>query len=200
MRSTSSGFTTRSRPKVMVSVTGLGTQGWGQCCRHAPEASGAKASPLEEMLVREVHPYVFLSFLNISLMVPKDGQCAIYSCMIKGVPDEALDGHDAYLCGTLRLQLSLSSQVLVQLPIQVGAPTGRGTPAKRTDFPVASLRLRRDVPENLFSRWRSTLLRVKGKPRCGDLALSPASQRQPSDSRGRRCRVWGVVMSGLNLR
>ena len=59
-----------------------------------PEASGAEASPLEGMLVREFHSYVFLSLFAISLMVPKGwlGGLLLYD---DGVHDEALDGQDA---------------------------------------------------------------------------------------------------------
>ena len=62
---TSSGAITCSRSKEMVSVMGLG--GWGHrvgdnVADTPPEASGAEASPLDEMLVPEVHLYVFLSF------------------------------------------------------------------------------------------------------------------------------------------
>ena len=72
---TSSGAITCSRSKEMVSVMGLG--GWGHrvgdnVANTPPEASGAEASPLDEMLVPEVHLTVVLSFLpDISLIFPK---------------------------------------------------------------------------------------------------------------------------------
>ena len=54
-----------------------GAGGWGHrvgdnVADTPPEASGAEASPLDEMLVPEVLLYVFLSFLfDISLLFPK---------------------------------------------------------------------------------------------------------------------------------
>ena len=77
---TSSGAITCLRSKEMVSVMGLGGCGHrvgDNVADTPPEASGAEASPLEEILVPEVHPYIFLSFFDISLMVPKRWLCGL---------------------------------------------------------------------------------------------------------------------------
>ena len=95
---TSSGAITCSRSKEMVSVMRLG--GWGHrvgdnVADTPPEASGAEASPLDEMLAPEVHLYVFLIFFLISHLYFRKDDCADYSCMTEEVHDEALDGQDA---------------------------------------------------------------------------------------------------------
>ena len=92
---TSAGFTTRSRSQEMVSVTDLGTWGWGRCCRHAP--GGIRRGSL--LVGRNAclgGPSVCLpiSFLISHLWFRKDG-CADYSCMTEGVHDEGSDGQDA---------------------------------------------------------------------------------------------------------
>jgi len=148
-----------------VSLMVLGTYSWGQWCRHAPRSIRHGNLPVGTNTC-PVHLYVFLYFFDTSLMVPKRWLCRLllyewgswrrFRCSRCTRP---------YLCGTLQVQHSSSSQAPVQLPIQVGASIGRRTPAKGMDFPMASPCFLRDVPGNQFSRWLNTFLHLEGKPR-----------------------------------
>ena len=149
---------------------------------------------MEETLVREVYPYVFLFFLISHLWFRKDG-CVDYFHMTKGVHDEDSDGQDArghISAEHYNYNLHRHPKYYCNCPFKLERPlAGEHQQRVRTFL------------------WLVFVFRTCSR---GDVVHSCASKpspaavtwrcpwHQPADSRGRRCRVWGVVMSGRKLR
>ena len=112
---TSSGLNTCSCVKGKV-VMGLGTM----VQPHTPRSIRSGSLPIGRNAGMGHSPVCLPIFFLISHLWFWKDSCVNYYCL-----DER-----QCLCGTLPLQFSLPHQVLMQLPIQVGAPIGRRTLAK----------------------------------------------------------------------